>query len=99
MLFQGQNHRVIALWAFDFALESIIRIEEKYPEERRPREALKAAQNWAAGNNKMRLAQRKILDCHAFAKEIECGYCCLSFPRAGMRSCAYRWTCNRLFNL
>ena len=53
MLFQGQNHRVIALWAFDFALESIIRIEEKYPEERRPREALKAAQDWAAGNNKM----------------------------------------------
>lgn len=71
-LFQEQSHRVMALWAFDFALESIIRIEAKYPEESRPREALKAAQDWAAGNIKMRLAQRKILDCHAFAKEIEC---------------------------
>ena len=26
---------------------------------------------WASGKIKMRLAQRKILDCHAFAKEIE----------------------------
>jgi hypothetical protein len=69
-LFQGQDHRVMALWAFDFASESIAMLEEKYPEEHRPREALTAAQDWAAGNVKMRWAQRKILDCHAFAKEI-----------------------------
>ena len=29
-----------------------------------------ATQLWAAGKVKMRQAQRKILDCHAFAKEI-----------------------------
>lgn len=72
MLFQNQNHRVMALWAFDFAAESIAGLEEKYPEEKRPRVALEAAQDWAAGKIKMRLAQRKILDCHAFAKEIDC---------------------------
>lgn len=71
MLFQGQNHKVMILWAFDFAAESIAKLEEKYPKEQRPREALAAAQNWAAGRVKMRWAQRKILDCHAFAKEIE----------------------------
>lgn len=70
-LFETQNHRVMALWAFDFASESIARLEEKYPEEKRPAEALEAVRDWAAGKIKMRLAQRKILDCHAFAKEIE----------------------------
>ena len=39
-LFQEQNHRIMALWAFDFAEETVARLEEKYPEELRPREAL-----------------------------------------------------------
>ena len=69
-LFQNQNHRVMSLWAFDFAEESIKKLKEKYPNEKRPREALEAARNWASGKIKMPLAQRKILDCHAFAKEI-----------------------------
>lgn len=72
LLLQNQNHQVMVLWAFDLAAESIAQLEEKYPEERRPREALDAARDWAAGNVKMRYAQRKILDCHAVAKEITC---------------------------
>lgn len=72
MLFQNQNHRVMTLWAFDFAAESIARLEEKYSEEKRPREALETAKDWASGEIKMRLAKQKILDCHAFAKEIDC---------------------------
>ena len=70
-LFEIQNHRVMALWAFDFASESIAKFEEKYPEEKRPREALEKAKNWASGKIKMHLAQRKILDCHAVTKEME----------------------------
>lgn len=70
-LFQEQNHRIMALWAFDFAEETVARLEEKYPEELRPREALEAVRDWAAGKLKMRAAQQKILACHAFAKEIE----------------------------
>lgn len=70
-LFQNQKHTVAALWAFDFAAESIAMLEEKYPDEQRPREALAAVKDWAAGKAKMRWAQRKILDCHAFAKEID----------------------------
>ena len=70
-LFEIQNHRVMALWAFDFASESIAKFEEKYPEEKRPREALEKAKDWASGKIKMHLAQRKILDCHAVTKEME----------------------------
>ncbi|MDD7718238.1 MAG: hypothetical protein PUJ11_01870 [Eubacteriaceae bacterium] len=71
MLLGLQSHQVLTLWAFDFASESVANLEEKYPEEKRPREALEAAKDWAAGRIKMREAQRKILDCHAFAKEID----------------------------
>lgn len=69
-LFQYQNHRVMVLWAFDLAEETIEKLEEKYPDEKRPREALEAVQDWAFGKIKMRLAQRKILNCHALAKEL-----------------------------
>ena len=55
-LFQNQDHKVITLWAFDFTAESISKLEEKYPEEIRPRNALIAAQEWSAGKIKMRLA-------------------------------------------
>ena len=72
LLFQAQNHRTMALWAFDFASETIAELERKYPRETRPREALEAVQDWAAGKVKMRFAQKKILSCHAFAKEINC---------------------------
>lgn len=71
MPFESQNHRVMVLWALDFAEESVHRLEAKYPEEQRPRIALQGAWNWASGKIKMREAQRKILDCHAFAKEID----------------------------
>ena len=70
MLFREQNHKTMVLWALDLAAESVAKMEEKYSDETRPREALEAAQAWAAGMIKMRPAQRKILDCHAFAKEI-----------------------------
>lgn len=72
MLLRTQDHRAVVLWAFDLAAESMDQLEEKYPDERRPREALEAARAWAAGKIKMPLAQRKILDCHALAKEINC---------------------------
>lgn len=38
-LLESMNHRVTILWAFDFAAESVRRFEERYPKERRPREA------------------------------------------------------------
>lgn len=70
-LFCEQNHRIMVLWALDFAAQSAARLEEKYPGQARPGFALDAAREWAAGKIRMREAQRKILDCHAFAKELE----------------------------
>lgn len=69
-LFAARPHRVMVLWALDFAAESVAELERAYPNELRVREALEAARQWAAGEVKMRLAQRKILDCHAVAKEL-----------------------------
>ena len=67
-LFAARSHRVMVLLALDFAAESVAELERAYPDERRPREALEAARQWAAGEVKMRYAQRKILDCHAVAR-------------------------------
>lgn len=72
LLIQNQEHRTLALWAFELARESIATLAKKYPWERRPQEALEAAQDWAAGTIKMQLAQQKILNCHALAKELDC---------------------------
>lgn len=79
LLLREQSHITLALWAFDLAGESVAALEERYPRERRPREALEAARDWAAGKIKMPLAQRKILDCHAVAKELT--------ERADMAAC------------
>lgn len=66
-----QNHRVLVLWALDLAEESVQAWNQKHPDELRPIRAYQAAQNWSMGKIKMREAQRKILDCHAVAKEID----------------------------
>lgn len=70
LLLPQQNHRTLVLWALSLAEESVELLEQRYPEECRPRIALEAARLWAAGKSKMREAQRRILDCHAVAKEI-----------------------------
>ena len=71
LLFEDRDRRILVLWALDLAGESAGKLEEKYPGERRPAEAVTAARDWSRGKMKMRQAQRKILDCHAFAKEID----------------------------
>ena len=70
VLLGEQDHRTMVLWALDLAAESVAELEEKYPDETLPREALETTRAWAEGKIKMRLARRKILDCHAFAKEL-----------------------------
>ncbi len=70
-LLREQDRRVAVLWALDLAEESVDLLEQALPQEPRPREALEAARAWSAGAIKMPLAQRKILDCHALAKELD----------------------------
>ena len=70
-LIEQANRRVLVLWALELAEESARVLSEKYPEDHRPREAIAASRAWAAGEIKMPIAKRAILDCHAMAKELE----------------------------
>jgi hypothetical protein len=69
-LMDAQNHQTLVLWAFEFAEETIRNLEKKYPHEKRPKKALETTKLWASGKVKMAIAKREILNCHAFAKEI-----------------------------
>ena len=64
------NRRVLILWALELAEETVLQLTEKYPEDHRPREAIAASRAWAAGEIKMPIAKRAILNCHAMAKEL-----------------------------
>ncbi|MDR3730161.1 MAG: hypothetical protein Q3X94_10345, partial [Oscillospiraceae bacterium] len=68
---EGQDRRAVVLWALELAQEGVEALEAAYPGEDRPRMALAASWLWARGREKMRRAQRAILDCHAAAKEME----------------------------
>lgn len=66
----GANRRALILWALELAEETVCELESRYPGDQRPREAVEAARAWAAGEIKMPLAKRAILDCHAMSKEL-----------------------------
>ncbi len=69
-LIQEQNHRTMVLWAFEFADETVQKLNARYPGERRFEEAVTTAKDWAAGKVKMPVAKQAILQVHAVAKEI-----------------------------
>ena len=69
-LIEQSNRRVLVLWALELAEETAQKLEEKYPEDHRPREAIGASRAWTAGEIKMPIAKRAILNCHAMAKEL-----------------------------
>ena len=64
------NRRALILWALELAEETARELAEKYPKDRPPREAIAAAKAWAAGEIKMPIAKKAILNCHAMAKEL-----------------------------
>lgn len=69
-LIQSYSRRTVFLWAIKLAEQSASVLEEKYPGDTRPIEAVQAARLWAAGEIKMPRAKTKILNCHAMAKEL-----------------------------
>ena len=70
-LIDQSNRRALTLWALELAEETVLLLTERYPEDLRPREAIAASRAWAAGEIKMPIAKRAILNCHAMAKELE----------------------------
>ena len=69
-LIDQANRRVLTLWALELAEEAARELAEKYPEDLRPGEAIAASRAWAAGEIKMPITKRAILNCHAMAKEL-----------------------------
>ena len=64
------DRRMLVLWALDLAEGSVRYMESVMPNEKRPRDALNAARDWAFGKVRMGFARRRILDCHALSKEL-----------------------------
>ena len=69
-LIDQANRRELTLWALELAEENVLQLTERYPEDLRPGEAIAAARAWAAGEIKMPIAKRTILNCHAMAKAL-----------------------------
>ena len=69
-LVASANRKALILWVLELAEETVCELESRYPGDHRPREAVEAARAWAAGEIKMPLAKRAILDCHAMAREL-----------------------------
>lgn len=69
-LIKLQSHRTLILWSLDLADEAVADLEQKYPDDLRPRNAVEATRLWAMGSIKMNVAKHEILNCHAMAKEL-----------------------------
>ncbi|WJE17046.1 hypothetical protein QRD89_06770 [Halobacillus sp. ACCC02827] len=65
-----QPRRTLVMWALESARVPLLRLQDRYPEEERPRICLERCDEWAQGAVKMPEAKRAILDAHAASKEI-----------------------------
>jgi hypothetical protein len=70
LLISNSNRRSLTLWSLSLAEQIVKDFEHTHPDESIPRNTLIAAKAWAAGEIKMPVAKRAILDCHALAKEM-----------------------------
>lgn len=71
-LIETQSKTTIAQWCIDYTEKHILSIyEATYPDDTRPRDALKAARAWFAGEIKLPEAKKYILNSHAAAREAE----------------------------
>ncbi|MBP1745075.1 MAG: hypothetical protein H6Q58_2053 [Firmicutes bacterium] len=69
-LIEKQKHRTLVSWAIDCA-ERVLRIfEERHPGDSRPREAVKAAEEWAKGEIKMPIAKKAAHAAHNAATDV-----------------------------
>lgn len=69
LLIDEMPRRAVVLWALDLAEEEVKVLEAHDPSEERPKTAVAVTRMWAAGEVKMPVAKRAILDCHTAAKE------------------------------
>jgi len=68
-MFTKEEQKLLALWAADCAQHVLKYFEKKYPADKRPRKAIKAAREWAVGNIKCGEARKAALAAHAAARK------------------------------
>ena len=65
------DHKTLALWAIDCAERVMPYFEEKYPQDHRPRQAIKTLKTWIdTGVFKMAVIRKASLDSHAAARDV-----------------------------
>jgi hypothetical protein len=65
------DHKTLAVWALDCAERVLPYFEEKYPEDRRPQNAIQTLQTWInTGVFKMSVIRQASLASHASAREV-----------------------------
>ena len=65
-----QKHRTLVLWAFRCVERPLAILRAHHPEEERPQQAVALCRLWAAGEVKMPVAKRALLQAHQVAKEL-----------------------------
>lgn len=69
-LIKNTDHKTLAVWAIDCAERVLPFFEEKYPKDRRPRQAIETLQAWInTGVFKMAVIRKASLDSHAAARK------------------------------
>jgi predicted GIY-YIG superfamily endonuclease len=63
-----EDQKALALWAVACAAHALKLFEQAYPDDMRPRQAIKAARDWAKGKIKVGEARRAALAAHAAAR-------------------------------
>jgi hypothetical protein len=70
--FNRDDHKVLALWAADCAEHVLPYFEEKYPDDPRPREAIRTLREWVnTGKFSMPIIRGASLAAHAAAREVK----------------------------
>lgn len=71
-LYTKEDHKALARWAIDCAMRVLPYFVEKYPQEKRPQQALEILENWIqTGEFKMAVIRKASLDSHAAAREVK----------------------------
>ncbi|HUT82855.1 MAG TPA: Imm5 family immunity protein [Candidatus Bathyarchaeia archaeon] len=69
-LIEKQKHRTLVLWTIECAEHVLPIFEEKYPQDKRPHEAIEAAKTWASGKIKMPIAKKAAHSTHNAATAV-----------------------------
>jgi len=88
-LVDGTDHKILAIWAADCAERALPFFEQRYPEDDRPRKAMRAIRAWVkSGVFRMADVRETSLAAHAAARNVEDHHPARSAARAAGQAMA-----------